>query len=44
MTMVPVQSSIYIACSKSNINLAVTGISASVNEAKESTEDGGSSW
>lgn len=44
MTMVPVQSSIYIACSKSNINLAVTGITASVNEAKEPTKDGGSLW
>lgn len=44
MTMVQVQSSIYIACGKSNINSALTGISASVNEAKEPTEDGGSSW
>lgn len=44
MATVQVQSSIYITCGKSNINSALRGISASVSEANEPTEDGGSSW
>lgn len=42
--MVQVQSSIYITCSKLNINPALRGLLISDNEAKEPTEDGGGSW
>lgn len=44
MTMVQVQSSIYITCDKSNINSVLRGMSASNNEAREPAEDGGSPW
>lgn len=39
MTMLQVQSTIYITCGKSNINSALTGITATDNEAKEPPED-----
>lgn len=43
MTMVQVQSSIYITCGKLNINSALRGMLTSDNEAKEPTEDVGGS-
>lgn len=44
LTMVQVQSSIYITCSKLNINPVLRGMLISDNEAKEPKEDGGGSW